>query len=157
MVISSELFSIRRKDKLLNERGLATFSTKQIYRYLCFQNIMTWFSHPADKYLSKVKSRNTLLTCSLWSKSATKTPERWHTVFTFNFEHIQQISLICLLLTSDMYLSVWRRIESTKKLKFTLNNGTVSLKLVATCNIKYVISMVSCVSRKPSKVMCTWS
>ena len=120
----------------MNERGLATFSTKQIYRFLCFQNIMTWLSHPADKYLFKVKSKSTILTCWLRSKSATKTPERCHAVFIFNFEHIQQINLICLLLTLDMYFSVWCRIESTKKLKCTLNNRTV-----------YPISLVSCVSR----------
>ena len=93
------------------------------------------------------KSKLQTLTCWLWSKSATKTLERCHAVFIFNFEHIQQINLICLLLTLDMYLSVWHRIESTKKLKCTLNNRTISLKHVATCNIKDVISLVSCVSR----------
>ena len=86
----------------------------------------------------------------VWSKSATKTPEWCHAVFIFNFEHIQQIDLIFLLLTLDMYLSVWHRIESTKKLKITkctLNNRTVSLKYVATGNINDAISLVTCVSR----------
>ena len=46
-----------------------------------------------------------------------------------------------------MYLSVWQRIESIKKLKCTLNNRTVSLKHVAICDISDVISLVSCVSR----------
>ena len=35
----------------------------------------------------------------LWSKSTIKTPEQYHAVFIFNFEHIQQINLILLLLT----------------------------------------------------------
>ena len=139
-------FSNLVQDRLLNEKGLATFSTKQIYRFLCFQNIMTCLLHPADKYLFKVKSRNTILTCWLWSKSATKTPEQCHAVFIFNFEHIQQINLIFLLLTLDMYLSVGHRIKSTKKLKCTLNNRAVSLKHVATCNIKDIISLVTCES-----------
>ena len=108
---------------------------------------MTCLSHPSDKYLFKVKRKNTILTYSLWSKSAAKTPERCHAVFIFNFEHFQQINLIFLLLTVEMYLSVWHRIKSTKKLKCTLNNRTVSLKHVATCNIKDVISLVTCVSR----------
>ena len=108
---------------------------------------MTCLSHPSDKYLFKVKRKNTILTYSLWSKLATKTPERCHAVFIFNFEHIQQINLIFLLLTLEMHLSVWHRIKSTKKLKRTLNNRTVSLKHVAKCNIKDVISLVTCVSR----------
>ena len=123
-----QIFSIWCDDKLLNERVPATFSTKQIYCFLCFQNILTCLSHPADKYLFKVKCRNTILTCWLWSKSATKTPERCHAVFIFNFEHIQQINLIFLLLTLDMYLSVGHRIKSTKKLKCTLNNRAVFFK-----------------------------
>ena len=83
---------------------------------------MTCLLHPTDKHLFKVKSRKTILTCSLWSKSATKTPERCHALFIFNFEHIQQINLIFLLLTLDTYLPVGHRIKSTKKLKYTLNN-----------------------------------
>ena len=58
----------------------------------------------------------------LWSKSTIKTPEQCHAVFIFNFEHIQQINLIFLLLTLNMYLSVGHRIKSTKKFKCTLNN-----------------------------------
>ena len=131
----------------MNERVLATLSTKQIYPFLCFQNIITCLSHPADKYLFKVKSRNTILTCWLWLKSATKTPERCYSVFIFNFEHIQQINPICLSSTLDIYLSVSHGIKSTQKIKCTLNNRTVSLKHVATCNIKDVISLVTCVSR----------
>ena len=139
-------FSNLVQDRLLNEKGLATFSTKQIYRFLCFQNIMTCLLHPAEKLLSKVKSRNTILTCWLWSKPATKTPEQCHAVFILNFEHIQQINLIFLLLTLDRYLSVGHRIKSTKKLKSKLNNRAVSLKHVATCNIKDIISLVTCES-----------
>ena len=70
----------------------------------------------------------------LWSKSTIKTPERCHAVFIFNFEHIQQINLIFLLLTLNMYLSVWHRIKSTKELKCTLNNWVVSLK-TCTCDV----------------------
>ena len=66
----------------------------------------------------------------LRSKSATKTPERCHAVFIFNFEHIQQINLIFLLLTLNMYLSVDYRMEYIKQLKCTLNNSAVSLKHV---------------------------
>ena len=53
---------------------------------------MTSLSHPTD--LFKVKSRNTILICGLWSKSTIKTPELCNAVFIFNFEHIQQINLI---------------------------------------------------------------
>ena len=81
------------------------------------------------------------------SKSATKTPEQYHAVFIFNFEHIQQINLIFLLLTLDMYLSVGHKIKFTKKRKCTLNHRAVSLKHVATCNIRDVISLVTWVSR----------
>ena len=80
-------------------------------------------------------------------KISNKNTRRCHVVFIFNFEHIQQINLIFLLLTLDTYLSVGHRIKSTKKLKCTLDNRTVSLKHVATCNIKDVISLVTCVSR----------
>ena len=93
---------------------------------------MTCFSHPTDKYLFKVKSRKTILICYLWSKSI-KTPEICHAVFIFNFEHIQQINLIILLLTLNMYLSVRHKIKSTKQLKCILNNRAVSLKHVETC------------------------
>ena len=65
-----------------------------------------------------------------------KTPERCHTVFTLNFEHInQQINQFFLLLTLNMYLSVGHRIKSTKQLKCTLNNGVVSLKHVHATSI----------------------
>ena len=70
----------------------------------------------------------------LWSKSTIKTPEQCHAVFTFNFEHIQQINLIFLLLTLNVYLSVGHRIKSTKKLKFILNTGVVPLK-TCTCDM----------------------
>ena len=50
-----------------DEIGLATFITKQIYRFCFFLNILTCLLHPADKYLFKVKCRNTTLIC-LWSK-----------------------------------------------------------------------------------------
>ena len=49
-------------------------------------------------------------------------------MLTFNFEQIQQINRIFLLLTLNMYLSVGHRIKSTKQLKCTLYNGVVSLK-----------------------------
>ena len=56
------------------------------------------------------------------------TPKRCHAVFTFNFEQIQQIDQIFLLLTLNMYLSMGHRIEPTIQLKCKLNNGVVSLK-----------------------------
>ena len=96
---------------------------------------MTCLSHPTDKYLFKVKRRNTKLICRLWSKSTIKTLEICHTVFIFNFEHIQQINLIFLLLTLNMYLPVGQKIKSTKQLKCTLNNMAVPLKHVAACDI----------------------
>ena len=55
--------------------------------------------------------------------------------FIFSFKHIQQINVTFLLLTLNMYLSVWHKIKSTKQLKSTLNNRAVSLKHVATCDM----------------------
>ena len=66
----------------------------------------------------------------LWSKSKTKTPERCHAAFIFNFEQFQQINLIFLLLTLKMYLSVQHKIKLTKQLKRTLKNKAVSVKHV---------------------------
>ena len=66
----------------------------------------------------------------MFFKKAIKTPEQCHAVFIFNFEHIQQISLVFLLLTLNMYLSVGHKIKSTKSLKCTLNNRVVSLNHV---------------------------
>ena len=86
---------------------------------------MTCLSGPTAKYLFKVKrvkSRKTILTRRLWSR------ELCHAAFIFNFEHIQQINLIFLLVTLNMYLSVGHWIKSTKQLKFKLNNNAVSLK-----------------------------
>ena len=51
-------------------------------------------------------------------------------VILYLFEHIQQINLIFLLLTLNMYLSVGYRIKSTKQHKCTINNRAVSLKHV---------------------------
>ena len=65
------------------------------------------------------------------SKSAVETPELCHAVFICNFEHIQQINLIFLLLTLNMYLLVGHKI----KLMCALNNRVVSLKHLATCNM----------------------
>ena len=100
---------------------------------------MSCLSHPAYKYLFKVKSRNTILICyyigiDMLSKSTIKKTERCHVVFIFTFKHIQQINLIFLLLTLNMYLSVGHRIKSTKNLKCTLDNGVVSLK-TCTCDM----------------------
>ena len=107
-----------------------TFITKQICRFLSFQNIMTYVPHPTDKCLFKVKSRNTILIYWLWSKSTIKTPERCHVVFSFNFEHIQQINLIFSLLTLNMYLLVGHSMKFTKQLNCLLSNRAVSLKQV---------------------------
>ena len=46
------------------------------------------------------------------------------------FEYIQQINLIFLLLTLNMYLPLGHRIKSTKQLKCTLDSMAVSLKHV---------------------------
>ena len=73
---------------------MGLFIKKKIYSFLCFQNIVTCLSHPTAKYLFKVKNRNNILICWLWSKSTIKTPDLCHAVFIFNFEHIQQINLI---------------------------------------------------------------
>ena len=67
------------------------------------------------------------------SNSTIKTSELCHAVFIFNFENIQQINLIFLLLTLNMYFPVGHKIKSTKQFKCTLNNGAVSLKHVAIC------------------------
>ena len=61
--VHSMVISIRGNDKSLNEIELATFVMKHVYRFLCIQNIMTCLSHPTDKYLFNVKSRNTILIC----------------------------------------------------------------------------------------------
>ena len=79
---------------------------------------------------SSVAVTNTILICTLWSKSAIIAPERYHAVFTFNFEHIQQINQILLLLTLSMYFSVGHRLKTTKQFKCTLSNRVVSLKYV---------------------------
>ena len=96
-------------------------------------SISLWLSFiPYWQILVQIfKSRNTIFIYWLWSKSI-KIPELYHAVFIFDFEHIQQINLIFLLLTLNMYLSVEHKIKSTKQLKCTLNNRTVSLKHVAT-------------------------
>ena len=59
-------------------------------------------------------------------KSAVETPELCHAVFICNFEHIQQINLIFLLLTLNMYLSVGHKIKFAKQLMCALNNRAVS-------------------------------
>ena len=116
------IISIRCNDKSLNEMG--PFVTKQIYNFFCFQSIMTCLSHPTGKYLFKVKRRNTLLICWLWSTSTVKTPELCH-------KYIQQINLFfLLLLTLKIYLSVGQKMKFAKQLKCTLNNKSVSLKHV---------------------------
>ena len=57
------IISIQCNDKSLNEIGLINFITKQMYFFVCFQKIMTCFSHTNDKYLFKVKSRNSISIC----------------------------------------------------------------------------------------------
>ena len=49
--------------------------------------------NPTYKYSFKVKSRNIILIRWLWSKTTIKTPEQYHAVFIFNFEHIKKINL----------------------------------------------------------------
>ena len=80
---------------------MGLFIMKQIYSFLCFQNIMPFVSHPTAKYLFKVENRNTILLRWLRSKSTIKTPELCHAVFIFNFEHIQQVNLICFVINFE--------------------------------------------------------
>ena len=103
-------------DNSLNEIGLATFITRQMSRFLCFQNVMACFSYTTDKCFFKVKSRNTILICCLRSGSTINASKWCHAVFTFNFEHIQQINQIFLSLTLHMYLSVGHRINPQNNL-----------------------------------------
>ena len=132
---------------------MALFITKQIYSFLCFQNIMTCLSLPTDKYLFKVKSTPTILICWLRSKSTIKTPKLCHAVFIFNFVHIQKINQIFLLITLNMFLSVGHRMKSAKWLSCALNNKAVSLKHY----MRHEWVNMVCITRKPLKVMCTWS
>ena len=84
---------------------MGLFIKKKISSFLCFQNILTCLSHPAAKYLFKVKNRNTILICCLWSKSTIKTPELCHAVFIFNFEDIQQINLIFFIINFEQLIA----------------------------------------------------
>ena len=61
---------------------------KQIYRFLCFQNIMTCLLHPIDKILVQGR-RNTCIDVLTMVKVNNKTQERCHAVFIFSFEHMQ--------------------------------------------------------------------
>ena len=80
------------------------FIKKKINSFLCFQNIATYLSHPTAKDLFKVKTRNTILICWLWSKSTIKTLELCRAVFIFNFEHIQQINLIFFIINFEQLI-----------------------------------------------------
>ena len=66
---------------------MGLFIKNQRYSFLCFQNIMTCLSHSTAKYLFKLKNRKTILISQLC-----------HAVFIFNFEHIQQITVIFLII-----------------------------------------------------------
>ena len=74
------------------------------FSVFCFQNIMTCLSYPTAKLLFKVKNKNTILICWLWSKATTKTPELCHAVFIFNFEHIHQINLIFFIINFEQLI-----------------------------------------------------
>ena len=54
------------------------------------------------------------------TKPTIKASERCHVVFIFNFEHIQQINLMFLLLTLNINLSAVHKIKTTKELKDTM-------------------------------------
>ena len=112
---------------------------------MSFQNIMTCFSHPTDIYLFKIKSRNTILIWWVGSKSRIKTLELCHAVFIFTFEHIQQIHLISLLLTLNMYLLVGHKIKSTKQLKSCVHyfNGIFILSTVIALQKLWKILFIS--------------
>ena len=62
--------------------------------------------YPADLYLLKVSNRNTRTRCEICSKLTIKTLEwsQWcrSVVFIVNFEHISQLVLVFLSLTSHM-------------------------------------------------------
>ena len=60
------------------------------YIAFVFSEHYDFLSHRTDRYY---------IDMLLWSKLTIKTQERCHAVFIFNFQHIQQINLILLLLT----------------------------------------------------------
>ena len=62
--------------------------------------------------------------------STIKVPELCHAVLIFIFEHMQQINLISLLLTLNMYVSVGHRMKFAKQLKCTFSKKAVSLRHV---------------------------
>ena len=68
---------------------------------------MTCLSHPTDKYLFKVKSRNTILISWLLSKSTITTPGLCRAIFIFNFEHIQQINLFFFIINFEHAFVSW--------------------------------------------------
>ena len=74
-------------------------------------------------------------------------PERCHAVFIFSFGHNQQINLFILIVNFRHVFFSWAQDKIHKKNLCKLNNRTVSLKHVATCNMKDVISLVTCLSQ----------
>ena len=109
----------------MNEIGVATFFTKQIYRLsLVFHTLLT-------NSCSKLKVE-ALYWYGDCGQSQQKHQNYVMLFLSLTVNHIWQINLIFLLLTLSMYLSVGHKIKSTKQLKCRLNNKAVSLKHV-TC------------------------
>ena len=76
--------------------------------YKVFWRNVSQKTFPANIYLLKVNNRNYRTTCEICSKLTIMTPEwrQWHRsgVFIVNFGHISHLTLVFLLLTSNMYL-----------------------------------------------------
>ena len=123
------LFQFGAMINCLMKQALQHLLQKEYVTFCVFRTV-TCLSHPTDKCLFNVKSRITIITYWLWSKSTIKTPEQYHVVFSFNFEHNQQINLIFSLLILNMYLSFGHRIIFTKQIKCILSNRVSSLKHV---------------------------
>ena len=75
---------------------------------------MICLPYSADKYLFKVKSRNSMSICWLWSKSTIKASERCHAVFIFNIELVQQINLIFMIKSIIIHEYQYLLIEKKK-------------------------------------------
>ena len=83
---------------------------------------MTRLLHPTDKYLFKVKIRNTILICLLWSKPTIKTLESCHAVCK-HIEHIQQFTLFFIANFEQVFIS-WVQEKIHKHLKSTDNSNS---------------------------------
>ena len=84
---------------------------------------MICLPYSADKYLFKVKSRNSMSICWLWSKSTIKASERCHAVFIFNIELVQQINLIFMIKSIIIHEYQYFLIEKKKNTHTQVNTN----------------------------------